>query len=453
MILGSVINVFDYMTAAQIADVRARTKTLDVTAAINAAIADTAGQNSAVFLPAGTYKTTAPIYLIDGVQFIGEGYWSEPDTMTTIHAVHTGACILGLKGVVGCTVSHISLETDTTTYPKTGLMLGRTTVILQSAFHTIEQVRVYGYFSQAAIYSIAAEINSWKDIYCWLLGGAAKYCFYTSEADDLTVDSLFASTNLQNTFTNFAFFNGSSDSAAACIYLNAGSSSGNWTFMGGYLTPLKGSYIHINVTQAAPLNTIGPFTFVGVSGEILTGGDPEYGVLLTATTTGVLVGLTVLSTRFDFVAGPGHYPLYQPSVVALYYPNIVMQAPVAFPYAVFIVDRTLVNAGVLCLGRAAEWTAPTLSAGWSNTYGSPFAPAGYMVDGFGFVHLRGTVTGGSGAIFTLPYDLVPTKTQYFIVYATTGVGRVSVAAVTGVVSLVSGTATEVDLSSINFKIN
>jgi hypothetical protein len=57
MIQGEYVNVFDYMTPAQIADVQARTTTLDVTAAVQAAL----DSNQVVYFPAGVYKITATL--------------------------------------------------------------------------------------------------------------------------------------------------------------------------------------------------------------------------------------------------------------------------------------------------------------------------------------------------------------------------------------------------------
>ena len=57
LINGIYANVFDFMTAAQIADVQARTTTLDVTAAVQAAL----DSNQAVYFPAGIYKITATL--------------------------------------------------------------------------------------------------------------------------------------------------------------------------------------------------------------------------------------------------------------------------------------------------------------------------------------------------------------------------------------------------------
>lgn len=61
MITGAPVNAFDYMSAAQIADVQARTSLVDVSGAIQAAIDANPGRE--VFLPSGTYRCESPIVL------------------------------------------------------------------------------------------------------------------------------------------------------------------------------------------------------------------------------------------------------------------------------------------------------------------------------------------------------------------------------------------------------
>lgn len=61
------------------------------------------------------------------------------------------------------------------------------------------------------------------------------------------------------------------------------------------------------------------------------------------------------------------------------------------------------------------FAAPTFLTGWSN-YGTPFAPAGYMKDPMGFVHLRGHVqrtSGSPGNIYSLPAGYRPAYNLVF----------------------------------------
>lgn len=74
MISGAVVNVFDYMTQAEITDVSSNTASIDVTSKIQAAI-DSSASGIQVFLPKGTYKTTAPILLKrNDVHIVGAGF-------------------------------------------------------------------------------------------------------------------------------------------------------------------------------------------------------------------------------------------------------------------------------------------------------------------------------------------------------------------------------------------
>jgi hypothetical protein len=76
MISGATVNVFDFMTQAEIADVTSRTASIDVTSKIQAAI-DSVNTGLTVFLPRGTYKTTSTIFLRrDAVHIVGTGFGS-----------------------------------------------------------------------------------------------------------------------------------------------------------------------------------------------------------------------------------------------------------------------------------------------------------------------------------------------------------------------------------------
>ena len=102
--LGETVSVFDFMTAAQIADVKAGTALLDTAEAIQAAIdyaiylknppkpGTNVNQGAHVFLPAGIYRTTDTIHLGYGVNgfnqviFEGEASYSH-DQATTLSGI------------------------------------------------------------------------------------------------------------------------------------------------------------------------------------------------------------------------------------------------------------------------------------------------------------------------------------------------------------------------------
>ena len=66
------VSTFDFMTPAQIADIKAGTASLDVTTALQAAI--DAVSPGLLYLPPGIYKTTTPLTLRSGLHLVGAGY-------------------------------------------------------------------------------------------------------------------------------------------------------------------------------------------------------------------------------------------------------------------------------------------------------------------------------------------------------------------------------------------
>jgi len=68
-------SVFDFMTAAQISDVQARTLTQDVTAAVQAGITFCQGTGKILVCPAGAYKLTNQINVTGEVAVRGEGIY------------------------------------------------------------------------------------------------------------------------------------------------------------------------------------------------------------------------------------------------------------------------------------------------------------------------------------------------------------------------------------------
>jgi len=285
----------------------ADTGTDDTTAIQNAIDSVKLTKRGHVHAPAGSYLLTSELQLFWGLKLTGDSRGKFDEVVgylgaTTFYGQHTGASVLSLKGASFVTLKDFAIETDPANHPKTGLLLGRNSAN-SAGHHNIDLLRIQGTFSVAAIYSIASEVNTWGDLYVHNLGSGGKYCFYTSAADDLSVDSLTTSTNLVSVATgNLYLINSSTDAAAACIYMEVTQSMGSWSFIGTYMVPFSGSYVHMNFTGAVPSHPLGPFSFLGCSGEKLTGGDPVYGFRLDASAAASLVGFNVNGTRFDLLA-------------------------------------------------------------------------------------------------------------------------------------------------------
>lgn len=436
MTSGAMINVLDFGAVGD--------GVTDDTVAIQTAI-DNVVTGGTIYFPIGKYKLTSTINVPTGTIILGASRGREAENAATLYAVHTGVAVLSYKGSIHCKTSNINIETDATTYPKTGILLGRSTAA-SAGHHNFEFIRMQGLFSEAVIYSIASEVNTWSDIYVWLLGGGAKHVLYTSISDDLSVDSLVTSTNINSTFISAYFISSVNDADSSVIYLGSAESMGSWNFFSAYLISYSGAYVWINCTNG-DTRALGPYNFIGCSFERLTGGDPIYGYRVTADTNPHNInGLNIQGTRQDLQAGASHYT-FSMNNVTLTVPNIVLQAPEAFIYATNVYYRERILGGIFKVGRDYEWVEPTLSGIWVNEFGSPtYAPASYMVTGEGIVYLQGQVTAGTGAIFTLPANFRPLNNIFY----PTGGNVLLISATTGVVSLYSGSGS-VALTGVNFK--
>jgi hypothetical protein len=89
MISGEVINVFDYMTAAEISDVTSNTASLNVAVAVQAAITAATAAKRVLRLPAGTYRLEATLTISGNNWLIGDG-----KDGTKLDCRHGSSCII-----------------------------------------------------------------------------------------------------------------------------------------------------------------------------------------------------------------------------------------------------------------------------------------------------------------------------------------------------------------------
>ena len=97
------------------------------------------------------------------------------------------------------------------------------------------------------------------------------------------------------------------------------------------------------------------------------------------------------------------------------------------------------------------WITPTLLNGWvvlTDSY-----PVSYMKDNFGFVHIRGVVSGGSlgTVIFSLPNGYKPENDMYLPAYSNNTVSRLKIYKISGSLIVDIGSAVWVSLDGISFK--
>lgn len=244
----------------------------------------------------------------------------------------------------------------------------------------------------------------------------------------------------------FALYAGDADGAATLNTLVGGSGYTNGTY-GTTSSPIALTGGTGTGAQAIVTISGGAVTQV----DLVRCGD-GYAVNDTLSVLAANVGGTGAGFSIK-VAAIGIYQIQQDANLTLESPNIHIQPPEAFPYALCSVVRSKIKSGNVIVGRFAEWSG-TLAGAWVNAYGAPAVQFGYALDGFGRVKMRGTIQAGAGTITTLPADYRPaTNIRFTLINAAGTAVRILITAATGVMSLAAGANTEMDLSDIEFDLS
>jgi len=188
--------------------------------------------------------------------------------------------VLWLVGASYITIQDMEISSSATTPPKVVLALGRKDAG-SYGWHKFNNIRITGYATHALVYSIASEVNTWDSHKLQLVGGGAKYVFYTSQDDDLSVSAgdFTTSSNLSLFFNNFWVWNLVDDVDAVGIYINGRASTGDLYFRNGSGASEAGSHIQINVVDDADDAAYGQYVFDSIRME--NSGTTKYGIKLT----------------------------------------------------------------------------------------------------------------------------------------------------------------------------
>ena len=322
--------------------------TTDCASAIQAAINSLS--RGVVKLPAhGTYKTTSQI---GGKSFV----WLKgtSDYATNIKGVHTEAAVVSFKGVTQSGISDLSLEGDQTTNPKTGLVLGRSSAA-SAGYHRIINLKIVGYFSVAALYSIASEENTFIKCQIILQGGTAKYAFYTGQFDSLSVESLYPSSNASCQFYGCSIYSWSEEAEdMSTIYMQGGQTLIMWTFRDCYFCTAKDAYVTIDVGIADPFDVPGPIIFDNCNGEMFYVSDKSdviYGYHFTG--SGTINDVDLGTSALRQLRGATTYGVYVDDNVTL--KKFKLQSSQAFDVSMYTLDNCeldLSNSNIIIRGNA-----------------------------------------------------------------------------------------------------
>jgi hypothetical protein len=319
MISGAPVSVIDYGAVGD--------GVTDCTAAINAAIAAVSADNAGgvVFFPKGNYVATSTIYVPKNILLQGEGFYSgvlwngvDIDVWgSCIVGKHTGAAVVSFKGAYGGGMRDISTYGWPTATPKTGIVVGRSSGA-SAGRHLFERVIATGHYTAAAWYAIASEESTYIMVHGNVLGGGAKYTFFISGEDDLSVDSLVSSSNWNaNTITGFNLLHQSEVNDSAAIRINIRVGTAGWTFTDGFTAMKSGtnsSHVNLHLVNATGDNFATDFVFENVGSESASNASPPIQHYLIsrdlAAVPSVLNGLVVKNCTCGQTLGGTQFYIY-----------------------------------------------------------------------------------------------------------------------------------------------
>jgi len=248
------------------------------------------GTINAAGVETGVYEASAVLRPPSDCLLVGSG--KNVNTSPRIVANHTGVAAVSLKGKSYVSMQNLLISSNATNFPKAGVVCGRDGTLASAGGHYFANLGVRGKFSEAAVYSIASEEVTWIGCDIHLMAGSTgKYAVYTSQDDDLSVDSLGGSTNSRLTFIGFLIASDADLADAATIYIQGGAATINLVFKSGWLGAYRGRYVQINSSGSGPSpigNLEGPVEFDMINGESGndTGTKPVIGFEFTVPASG-----------------------------------------------------------------------------------------------------------------------------------------------------------------------
>ena len=307
------VSVFDFMTAAQVADVQAGTASIDVTSAIQAAIDSGA---AAVFFPSGKYRINTCINLTNRntnnpIKIYGEAAPYGGNLPSTL-----GSSILGYTGtwMFDCTGSSFITFENLLMYGETskGGVLHARSAAGQYAIYT-RYVKVYIYIKTFPTFTSAGSIALFGDCtenqvvdQCWFEADTAYVSTLNNEVGAVSVYSTIVSSPASNTDVLHSETVYKGITGAATLMYGLASSTFEQCFW--QKATVSNVYAHAIVAYSS---TAGYLTGqkVNFSGQIE---DYSYGFLLGGDTTNFHINVTTSAVNTAFVrltSGTNHYGL------------------------------------------------------------------------------------------------------------------------------------------------
>lgn len=273
--------------------------TTDMTAEIQAAIDAVKGQHGIVHFQPEAYLATDVVDAENIIGFSLSGRMGQLGTSgTRIIGAHTGKAIVSLVGSMLVKWKDIELEGDTTTTPKIGLLVGRSSAA-SAGLHDFQGLKIYGSFTIAGYYNVASEGNIHYGSFIYVSSPICAAHFAQDDWDSiggLTGSSMEDETWIGGTIANY---NTTATSTALRLYI--GSATGHFRMDNTMIGKIGGDSFILIYSGTDTGNTTMPIV-LNVFGESDGVTNPDCGIHFTTYADGAyyISGLTI-NARFQHV--------------------------------------------------------------------------------------------------------------------------------------------------------
>jgi hypothetical protein len=180
------------------------------------------------------YRITRSFAIPDMSSLIADGAESCKILYDPVNDSGSVMAAFTITGVGHVTIEGLTLEATAAHPPPTILLLGR--IKGGAGANKILNSTVRGYATKALVFSQTSENNIWQNDTFRILGGGAKYGFYTSSRDDLGIcPKCEVGSNLSLYFQNFVFVIEATEPASVAIADQMGGGTGDHYFERGYI--------------------------------------------------------------------------------------------------------------------------------------------------------------------------------------------------------------------------
>lgn len=205
------------------------------------------------------YRVTSPIDFggMASKNIAGKGNGCQ---LSYFNSTTTNNYAFSFVGADQLNISGLSFEVDQSSAnpPQTIMLLGRKTGNAASGHFNITNCKVEGLATKAVVYSITSEEDYWAGNILTLNGGGAKYVFFTSTKDELSVGSPLSATGTTNLSiwlvggNRLQDFTAGTNATHAIVFDSSDGNGGDHVYASGYMSSPAGRGFQFNNNVTGP---------------------------------------------------------------------------------------------------------------------------------------------------------------------------------------------------------